>query len=420
MTGSRRDWRGRWDRLIADSKWEVTPEALPFPTDAQLDLLKAALLPAESAAPAWRRWKARGLELQTVADHASMNVFPQLFANREAAGIGIEDLLLLKGIYRHTVAYNAAALSNGLTMVRLLESAGIPVLFIKGAAIIGMLGALGVRRIDDVDILIPESDAERAISIVLAGGYRDAKPDSRLVGFSHARAYRKATGPPVDIHWRAFKNAGDDSGFFKSAREATVLGHTVRVPSATDSLVLTFANAFQLWGSPLMRWISDSVWILRNCEIDWALMLERAHRPGVAPALTEGLTYLAREFNAPVPAEVLIELRRIPVSWQERGAHWAVMNRPPVGAFTLEQLDRHRARRLHSSDNWPRDFLWHMAASSGTQRRDLIRRAPRTAARSVALLLLIGGRKLLEQPMRRIRLHGAVSTEYAGRHPGDH
>ncbi len=135
----------RWNRLADESRRQVDPEQLPFPTPAQLDLLKAALLPAEQAAPAWRRWKGSGLELQTVTDDASFRVFSQLWANREAAGIDAEDLPILKGVYRRTIAYNAATLAGGLEVAQLLDDARIPVLFIKGAALIAMgEGRLGV------------------------------------------------------------------------------------------------------------------------------------------------------------------------------------------------------------------------------------------------------------------------------------
>ena len=400
-------WRAKWNRLIDQSRHHVDPEQLPFPTPAQLDLLKAALLPAEQAAPAWRRWKGRGLELHTVTDDASMRVFSRLWANREAAGIGAEDLPILKGVYRKTVACNALTLAGGLQSAQILDDARIPALFIKGAALIAMTeGRLGLRRIDDVDVLISEADAERAIAALVKAGYADAKPDSRPVGFSHARAYRAPDAASIDLHWWAFKTAGDDSAMFDTAGKATLLGRPVLVASATDCLMSAVGNAFQVWNSPRLRWITDAMLLLESAEIDWPLLVERARRPGVTLALTEGLGYLAREFGASVPAWVLDALQQLPVSWRERIAFWAAVHQPPLGARAIQHVEHHRARRLHATNGLPRDFLWHMARVSGVERRrDVLRRAPRTALRSAALLAL---RYVPDRPVRRWRLRPRV------------
>ncbi len=384
-------WAAKWDRLLNDSRRRVAPEDSPFPTPAQLDLLHAALMPAVQAAPAWKRWKARGFELQTVQDAPSTRLFPLLWANREAAGIGAEDLPLLKGTYRSTFAANASRIHAALEASRILAEAGVPVLFIKGAALIAINAErTGLRAIDDVDLLVPEADALRAITALTTAGYVDGKPDSRPVGYSHARGYRAPSGAPIDLHWRAHKTAGDDSGFFDTAWEAELLGQPVRVPSATDCLMLTLTNAFQVFNSPRLRWIADASLLLNGGGIDWDLLIKRARRPGVALRLRSGLKFMADEFQSPVPARVLEELEQLPVSWQERGAFWAATHQPVVGSQILGELESHQARRMHSRSDLPRGFVWHLAQASGTgeRRRDVLRRAPRTAVRSAALLVL--------------------------------
>jgi hypothetical protein len=112
---------------------------------------------------------------------------------------------------------------------------------------------------------------------------------------------------------------------FETARDATLLGRQILVPSATESLLVAVANAF--WrDSPPLRWIVDSLLLFQAGPIDWDALLQRANRPGVLPGLTTGLGYLVSEFGAPVPTAVLDELRRQPISWRARVAHWAVTN----------------------------------------------------------------------------------------------
>jgi hypothetical protein len=385
-------WRETWNQVRTDRGGRFAPEARPLPTPAQRDLLRAALSPAGQAAPAWQRWKDRGLELQTVTDEGSMRLFPLLWANRDAAGIGPEDHKLLKGIYRHTIAYNAPVISNAINAANALTDAGVPVLFFKGAAILALAGdKLGLRRMADVDLLVPESDSQRAVTALLNAGYRSPMQANAPVGAVHAWAYRGPHGHEVDLHFWAYKAAGDDSGMFETAVHAVLLRQPVLIPSPSDCLVNTVANGFRVSGSPV-RWIADSMTLFASAEIDWSLVLKRSRRPGLALALASGLDYLAREFAAPVPGHVLDELHRLPSSWVERGAHWAALNRPP-GAPVVEQIALYRARRRYPEAGETPDFLSHLAQVYGVRRRDYLWSLPKKTFRIGALLLMHVGNR---------------------------
>lgn len=375
---------------------QVPREELPFPTEAQLDLLKAALLPADEAAPAWRRWKARGLSLDAV-DGASGRLFSQLWTNRDSAFVDEADRALLKGVYRQALANNAVTIGGAFDVIQPLRDAGIPVLFFKGAAMIAIAdGRLGLRRIVDVDVLVPEADAERAVAILTASGH-EVKPGQPPIPIGHyqAWAFQAPNGAELDLHWWAYKVAGDDSVMFETARDTRLLGRTVLIPSATECLISAVATAFsgRPPGSPV-RWIADAMLIfeLEESAIDWQALLERARRPGLTLGLSRGLEFLAREFGAPVPAWALAELRRRPTSWRERVAYWATVNDPRVGLALIDQLERHRTRRLHYSTGVPRDFLGHLAQATGAmtgKRRDLFERY------GVELLRRVGRRESL-------------------------
>lgn len=360
----------------------TSPEGRPFPTEAQLDFLKAAVLPAEHAAPAWRRWKSRDIPLVEV-DNASGRLFSQLWMNRSAAEIGDEDLPLLKGVYRQALASNAVTLSEAFQTTQPLIEAGIPVVFIKGAAMIAAAGGrLGLRRIVDVDVIVPESDAERAVASMKAAGYREKCPTGLppAFGLYHAWTCQGENGSELDLHWWAYKTAGDDRCMFETARSATLLGRPVLIPSATEMLVMTVAGAFV--GAPPdapLRWIADAMLLfeLEGDRIEWDVLLQRAWRPGLTLGLISGLEFLAREFGAPVPPNVLADLRRRPVTVRERGAHWAACHDPRVGLRLLFHLELHRTRRLHNPVGVPRDFLGYLAQSTGAKtgkRRDVFER----------------------------------------------
>ena len=364
---------------LTSLEWPTVPaHDLPFPTPAQLDLAKAALLGPVFAAPAWRRWKARGLTLETV-DDASARMFSQLWTNRAAAGIDDDDLALLKGVYRQTLAHNAVALGAGLQMTQSLVDGGIPVVFIKGAAMIAMAsGQLGLRRINDVDVLIPEADAARAMALFRAAGCQVKwDDDETAIGTKHATTFRDSGGAEIDVHWWAFKVAGDDRAVFDTACPATLLGRDVLVASPTECLIGAVAGAFSGPSASPLRWIADAMFLLENATIDWDYLLHRTARPGLTLGLTSGLTFLASEFDADVPRRVIDELRRRPVGWRERGAHWAVCEGHKPGRKLLFHLEHHRARRARYPSHVPRDFLGHIAQVSGERsgrRRDVLRR----------------------------------------------
>ncbi len=378
-------WRPTWERLARQNRQRR--ENLPFPTEAQLDLVKAAIMPADQAAPAWQQWKSRGLQITDI-DGPSFVLLPQLWANRSAAGVDEHDLPLLKGVYRQTFANNAARLSAGVEAAQLLGDAGIATVFFKGAGVMALAGRPGLRFIGDVDILVPEQDARRAIEVLSAAGYRSVAAGP-AVGMAHAWGCLNSDGFSVDLHWWALKPAGDDGPVFETAQRVTLLGRPILVPSAAESLIVIVANAFQVSGSPL-RWIADAMLLFaEGGEVDWDTLLDRARRPGVMPGLAVGLDYLAREFGAPVPAAVLDELRRRRAPWQNRVALWTAVRRPAVGATPLELIGRHHARRLHAPGSEPRDFVGYLARAKGVRRRrDLLRRAPRAAVR-IAVVLAI-------------------------------
>ncbi len=362
----------------------VPPEELPFPTAAQLDLVKAAVLPAGAAAAAWRRWKARGIPLEAV-DHASGRLFSHLWTKRVEAGIGVEDLPLLKGIYRQTMANNAVTLDGAFEITQPIIDAGIPVLFIKGSAIIAIAGSrgLGMRRIVDADVLVREDEAERAIAIVKAAGHRGKWADHGLqpsFGISHAQSFTASNGSELDLHCWAFKTSGDDGSMFDTARTSSLLGRSVVIPSTTEALVMAVAQVFSgpAPQAPL-RWIADAL-VLFDLEadmIEWDVLLERSRRPGLTLGLSAGLEFLSREFGAPVPDEVLSELRQRPVCLRERGLYLAACHNLRNIGLLLYQLELHRTRRLRDPAGVPSDFLKYVSQVTGARtgkRRDFFER----------------------------------------------
>ncbi|XAY03991.1 hypothetical protein DSM112329_00817 [Paraconexibacter sp. AEG42_29] len=343
------------------------PEELPLPTPAQLDLLRAALLPAPAAARAWARWGERGLRLGTT-DRASRRLLGQLHHNHRAAGVGPEDVARLRASGHRTFAHNTTVLRASLPAVQLLEQAGMPVVLLKGAAVLALTGGIGRRPITDVDVLVPEHEGRRAIDLLLQAGWRShSEGPPRADSSCHGWNFVDGDGGSLDLHWWCYRTAGSDAGVIRDARSAQLLGTPVTVPSPADLLLTTVVNGFGPLQAAPVRWIADSV-VLLGLEadaVDWDTLVARARERDVTLPAAEGLEYLATRFGAPVPPATLTALRATPVALRTRLYHRSVMSPPRRAPVLVPELEAHRRRRLHDPEHTPWDFPRHFAQQAG-------------------------------------------------------
>ena len=106
------------------------------------------------------------------------------------------------------LASNAVTLNAAFETTQPLIEAGIPVVFIKGAAMIAAAGGrLGLRRIVDVDVIVPEADAQRAVTALTAAGYQGECPAGLPPAFvlHHAWTCIAPNESELDLHWWAYK-----------------------------------------------------------------------------------------------------------------------------------------------------------------------------------------------------------------------
>jgi len=100
------------------------------------DLLRAILLPDDRWQAAWLRWRA-GADLDRLAPGA-FRLMPLLYQRLRAAGWDEPWMGRLQGIHRHTWARNQMLLRDAADAARSLHQAGVPVMLIKGAAMISL------------------------------------------------------------------------------------------------------------------------------------------------------------------------------------------------------------------------------------------------------------------------------------------
>jgi hypothetical protein len=291
------------------------------------DLLRAVVLPDDRWREAWIRWR-QSADLERLPPGA-FRLLPLLFHRLRSGKISDPWMGKLQGIYRYTWARNQILLRDAAQAARTLRENGIPVMLLKGAAmILSQYRDAGLCPSVDVDILVPDTDIRAAVRSLRGAGfsatgrYEGDLPERFIrIGFSHP--FRSPQGNEIDLHWhllyfRSF--AGADESFWRHAVRREFSGLPVFLPSPTDMLLHTCLHGLYWSDTSNLRWVADASRLVQTGSIDWARLAGYAEWPGAALPLRLSLEYLGKEI--PIPEETLAVIRSAPVA---HGDRWVVM-----------------------------------------------------------------------------------------------
>lgn len=198
---------------------------------------------------------------------------------------------------------------------RLLRDDGVRSLLIKGPAFT-MLGIRPERVSNDVDILIPPDDVERATAAMVAAGWTKMSVDfpRQLDSVAYSTTLRHPYYmSSVDMH-HTFSGIGPGGRPFErlwATRTTVSLAHvSVDVPSFEHSLVIEALNIFK--STRPEEWASQA-----------ALVIEGAHA-----AEASGVASAARDVGADWTAAPLVralggEVANHPLTLRERHWQWS-------------------------------------------------------------------------------------------------
>jgi hypothetical protein len=214
------------------------------------------------------------------------------------------------------------------------------VMLLKGAAIVaGYRLDIGVRPMDDIDILVRPAEALRSVEILAQGGWapRGRHSPAQLMRIHHAISLTGPRRGAVDLHWTSLTPRSNDAHLWDDRVPVALQGVRTWAPGPTDQLVLACAHGLG-WNAAPVRWITDAMLILRASAdaIDWHEVVARARARRVTLDVAAALAFLGREFSAPVPDGLVGELRRCPVTTRERLLHHIKMDplrRAPLWRF---------------------------------------------------------------------------------------
>jgi Uncharacterised nucleotidyltransferase len=367
------------------------------PTSAQLLVLHAALdRDDEQARAAWGRWR-RGVDFDDV-DHGSTRLLPLVYRRLGPDAFDAEVVGRLKGLYRRSWSRNQLLFKRAAEAIELLGAVGIETLVTKGASLALLFyGDVGVRPMDDVDVLVPIERTGEAISALAAAGWSPDKEDpATWAQVHHSLGFAGPREGEVDLHWFSLWQPASDRELWAASVPMELAGTGTRAPSAADQLLLACVHGTPWSPLPPFRWIADAVTVIRTGgeQLDWGRLVAEAERRRLTVATSAALAYLREEFGAEVPGAALRQLRAAPTSRHERAAFRAA-GRPDSPLRTL-RMAWDRYRRLRDLDTgaprpdgfpdfarrfWGVDSIWQLPPHAV---RAFSRRRERGGARSAS------------------------------------
>jgi Uncharacterised nucleotidyltransferase len=297
-----------------------------WPKNSIDHLLQAAAHADDDAArAAWRQW-AHGRDLDDVRFNEMRllaAVAPRL--NRLDPAHGARSRIV--GIERMLWSRSQVVLRDIQPALELLRQEHIDMMVLKGAARAAReASALKLRFVNDVDILVAPHDFRRAFDLLDAAGWR-----STATGTSHFQRAQldrvhgvnliQGNFADLDIHRSAFHephmSLEEDSWMWDRSQAGSLAECPVRVPSATDTVILALAHGGPS-GHRTSDWLLDMVAAVNSGGVDWKLWQEIIERRHLEASAAVSLTYLADKLGCPIPGDTLEwtvgRARRAPVA----------------------------------------------------------------------------------------------------------
>ena len=248
----------------------------------------------------------------------------------------------LQGIRRFVWVQTQMQLVPVVAALQNLERAGIELLLLKGAARIAVDPTIAAERlVRDVDVLVPVAQAEQALSLLQDDGWALSEWQQRLrevhpISSHHAWAVTRGTGE-IDLHhFSNFLNrdAHADDGLRARAIQVEWRGLRVKVPSATDGLLLAILHGVRWSQERASDWVLDAVSCLRD-GVQWDVLEQEARDRQVESIVHAGLTYLRDRLCCVIPEPVIAALAATDPASVQRLFFYAYVAYSPVPATNL-------------------------------------------------------------------------------------
>jgi len=221
-----------------------------------------------------------------------------------------EALAALRAGFRQNIARNLLLAGELLRLLELFDLADIQAIPFKGPALAWTLYETpGLRRMSDLDLLVPQHDVSRAIDLATSNGYRRVGPSIGLEFFADGGQLmlRRADGKlDIELHWRLAAAHFDplDAGEIRSRlAPIDVAGRLTPTFCPEDLLAfLCMHGAKHGWDS--LAGICDLDRLIDVHRLDWDAILSRAARQRMLRTVSLGLCLTQDLLGSNLPPEV--------------------------------------------------------------------------------------------------------------------
>ena len=257
---------------------------------------------------------------QTAARHRMLVIVARAVLDHAADCVSEDTRATLRRVCRSSTAESMRKLGQLLTVLEVLEEAGIRSLPLKGPVLAQMAyGDLGLRMSSDLDVLLSGTDLRAAVGKLQTRGYRlqlqlGERQMAELVRFGCELWLAPAGGgAPLELHWAIVpRNIGcglDMDRVGQRAVTVNVLGRAVLWPQADDLfLILCLHGSKHRWGQlELMHSVAELA--AKGRDVDWTGLVETATTLGCRRRCLLGGLLAAEVLGAPIPEEFLRQAR---------------------------------------------------------------------------------------------------------------
>ena len=250
-------------------------------------LLRACLLEGDAAHEAFQAWRPYGQP--GTLEGRYLRLMPLLYASLTRLGIDDPMLPWLRGLTKHNWLIGLLRKQMMEEVLAGLAAAELPVVLIKGAALLARWPAqTDTRPMGDFDLLAPLPRIRDALAVLRGLGWQTPPPHLLNAGdlqTGHAIGVRARQDIWIDLHWKPAAAVGDlayAEALIADSEPGRFGARPVAVASLADHLFVLLAHAFFNAADRRIDWVAEAAMLLGRAgrQLNWRRfqMLARQYR----------------------------------------------------------------------------------------------------------------------------------------------
>lgn len=250
-------------------------------------LLESAIFPPKKAIISWKKFLEHN-DLQ-ILDSKATSLLPLVYCNLKE-----NSHPLCKSIYRYTWLKNQSLWQKTLPTLQKLFDAGIEkIAILKGMAmILSHYKDFGARTLGDIDFLIDPVHVPLAHKLLSSWGWECKLPrfnpqNPYQLTRWHSANYTHPSGLYLDLHWSLLLET--PPALTQAVLQSIPQG--IHPVGSNFLFFQTCIHGYKKSTAPLIRWIPDAVYLLKN-PIDFPFLFKLAKEARLTLPFSSALTVL--------------------------------------------------------------------------------------------------------------------------------